>query len=451
MRALAALALAACTAEAAPASPSLKLLAEVPAWSVETVAGKVVVIDEDFLSISALDGATGKKAWTQKLQKEPARGTHTLLVDGGSVIAWYADRAHVVDGATGKRGASYDTISHANKCWLDVTEGVCARRCQCSFQLADCATGATKGASYQGAYMEEFDPDGGASAGCWGHGGWLHGKAGNVALISAEDASRGTSKAQAKTITAAIDLGTGKELWRRDIYASIQTYESGHSPDGKTCWFTGIMGDLQVLDCATGTALWTTKAPASRARGPHLVSFVPGKGLFEQVNDVATLHAERTGKAVWSVPMIGGAAWLTGTEPPTTAFGETTKLVLLDVATGKSVSSIDLPPGSLVRSDGAGALLVAAPKEIIAYDTSGVEKARASFAMPNLDVSASFVTARREKDILVLDRKTLREIAKLPGANGSVHLEGALGPGRLVAWFYGGKQAGKAKLYALLP
>jgi outer membrane protein assembly factor BamB len=451
-RGLLALALAGCTAQAAPAPPSLKLLVEVPAWDVEAIANRMVVVDDGLLGVTAFDAASGAKAWSAKLQKQPARGAHGLLINGGSLLAWFGDKIHILDGATGKIGTSYTTVTHGSKCWLDIKEGACARRCDCSFQIADCATGALKGKSYDGVYMEEVDPDGSMSAGCWGNGGWLHGRVGNLALIASEDAAAGKQKSLAKNVAAAIDLATGREVWRFEIYASIQSYESGHSPDGKTCWFSGIMDDLQVLDCATGKLLWSTKPPAKQGANRHAVAFVPGKGIFEQVDTTATLRAERTGKVVWSAKLPAGtSAWIRGTDTPLPRYTEVASITLLDGATGKITKTLVLPSSAYVFGDRGGAFLVESSTGLVAYDAQGKVTASTTTDTANLDISPSFVTARLDKEIRVLDRKTLRELARLPGAHGSVRLEGALGAGRLVAYFYDGKTIGKAALYALVP
>ena len=452
MRALVAIALAGCTAQAAPAPPSLKLLVETPAWAVETLANRMIVVDDGFLGVTAFDGATGAKSWATKVQKEPARGAHGLLVNGTSLLAWFADKIHIIDPTTGKLGARYDTVTYGSKCWLDIKEGVCARRCDCSFQIADCATGKLKGPRYDGVYVEELDPDGGRSGGCFGNGGWLHGKVGNLALLASEDAAAGKQKKLAKNVAAAIDLATGKEVWRFDIYASIQSYESGHSPDGKTCWFTGIMDDLQVLDCASGKLLWSTPAPPQRGALKHHVAFVPGKGIFEQLGTTATLRAERTGKPSWTAQITAGStAWIQGADVPVAQYSEIGSITLLDAATGNIATRIALPKDAYVFKDRGGTFLVESSTGLVAYDAAGKVTASTPTDTANLDISPSFVTARLDKEILVLDRKTLTELARLPGAHGSVHLEGPLGAGRLVAFFYDGKTAGKAALYALVP
>src|SRR5258708_5537923 len=63
------------------------VIAEKPAWDYTAAAGKLVVIEDGFLVVSAIDAATGAAAWRQALQKE-AHGRQTLHPSGVNVIAW---------------------------------------------------------------------------------------------------------------------------------------------------------------------------------------------------------------------------------------------------------------------------------------------------------------------------------------------------------------------------
>jgi len=448
MRALAALAvvvgLGGCAADAAPAA-SMKLLADVKAWGIASAGGKLVVIDDGLLSVTGIDAATGARAWTTKVQATPARGTHDLVVDRGTVLAWFADKAHVIDTSTGKLVRSYETIEHANKCGLWVNEGMCARVCECSFALADCATGTLRSPTYQGTYHEEFDPDGGRSSGCWGFDGWPLGMAGKVALVSVDDP---------KPHVAGIDPATAKEVWKRDLMASPQTYETGHSPDGKTCWFSNHDDALVVLDCATGKELWTT--PGVKDGGRHLVWYVPGRGLFEQKRATATLHAERTGKALWTAALPAGAvSWPKGSAPvadlprPTGVDGALA-LVLLDPVTGKQLTRVPIPKGADLIPDTAGFYL-AQNKELIAFDASGTQTARAVLPAFNLELGETLIAMGRDVDIVVVDKKTLKERLRVPGKDLSFEVEGALGAGRVAVWQYDAKSVGRVRLYAVTP
>jgi hypothetical protein len=441
---LAAIACAGCAAEAAPAS-RIKQLADVPAWSVEAVAARMVVVDDGFLSVTAIDAATGAKAWSTKLQSAPANGAHGLLIDGASVLAWFGETAHVLDGATGKRRGSYQTVRHARDgCGLWVKEGMCARVCPCSFALADCATGQLVSKTYLGKQMELIDPDGGMSSGCWGFDGWPLGVAGKLAIISVDDP---------KPHVAAVDPATKTEVWHRDMMASPQTYHTGHSLDGKTCWFGDYEGKVVVVDCATGKELWTSKGSAGSQR--HFVIELAGRGLFEHKAATATLHDERTGRVLWSAALSPDAVgWPKGTAPVMGAiqrFEEVASVALLDPGTGKVLARVAVPKDAGVIPDPAGGFFIAKRGELVAYDAAGTETARASVPAVNVEVGATLIAMGRDPDVVVVERQTLRELLRVPGPNLSFVVEGALGAGRVVVWQYDGKKVGRARLYAFTP
>ena len=451
MRALLVLGLGACAADAAPSpppptpAPAMKLLADVKAWGIASAGGKLLVVDDGFLSVTALDAATGAKAWTTKLQSSPARGTHELVVvDRTTVLAWFGAKAHVLDAATGKLARSYTTIEHANKCGLWVTEGVCANVCDCSFALADCTTGKLLSTRYRGDYVEMMDPDGGRSSGCWGFDGWPLGKAGTLALVSVDDP---------KPHVAGIDPATTKEVWKREMMASPQTYETGHSPDGKTCWFSNHDDSLAVLDCATGKELWTT--PGVKGSSRHIVWYIPGRGLFEQKAQTATLHEERTGKTLWTTQLPAGAvSWPKGHAPVAdlprpTGVDDAVSLVILDPATGKHLSTIAIPKDTDLIPDAAGAFYIARTSELTAFDASGTELARAALPAFNMELGETLIAMGRDADIVVVDKKTLKELLRVPGKNLSFEIEGQLGAGRVAVWQYDAKSVGRVRLYAL--
>ncbi len=446
MRALAALLLAGCAADAAPAPPvpSMKQLADVKAWAIASAGGKLVVIDDGFLSVTAIDAATGKQAWTTKVQTAPARGSHDLVVDRTNVLAWFGNQAHVLDAATGKLARSYETIEHANKCGLWVNEGMCARVCECSFALAQCSTGVLASTTYRGTYREEFDPDGGRSSGCWGFDGWPLGMAGQLALVSVD---------APKPHVAGIDPTTAKEVWSREMMASPQTYETGHSVDGKTCWFGNHDKSLAVLDCATGKQLWTT--PGIKGNDRHLVIPILGRGLFEQKQATATLYTERTGKVIWTRKLPAGAvSWPKGSAPVAdlprpTGVEDAGDLVILDPTTGKQLTKVPIPKGADLIPDTGGAFFISQGKELVAFDATGALITRAALPSYNMKLGETLIAMGRNPDIVVVDKKTLKELLRVQGTGLSFDVEGALGIGRVAVWQYDGKTVGRARLYAV--
>ncbi len=434
----------------ASAAPALRTLADVPAWDVQLIPNRVVVLDDGFLSASALDPLTGQAAWTQRLQSAPARGMHGLLLDRGNVLAWFADTVYVLDGATGKLARSYKTVVHGGECGLWSIEGACAQVCPCRFQIADCATGALLGKPYDGTRHEEIDPDGGRSSGCWDGGGFLTGRAGNVATLTSVD--HGTK--EGLRVTAAVDLVTGKEAWRRAEASSPQTYETGHTPDGKTCWFSVRDGALVVVECATGAPLWTTKAPPSPREVPrHLVSSAPRGTLFEQLRTSATLYAERTGKRVWSVKLPAATiAWVKGGgQPLGSGLDKVTAIAILDPATGRKLGTIPVPAGATVTPDPAGGALIHTARELRRYTATGAPSGRVPVVVESLAIGESLIAITTATALVVLDHASLSELGRIEGATGTAYAEGLLGPRRMATFAYDGKTVGRLRLFALEP
>lgn len=447
-------ALAACgTSTAAPGKA--QLLADVPAWDVAIAGKRVVVIDDGFMSVTAFDAATGKRAWHEVLEQE-ARGRHTLKANGASALAWFGEQAHVLDVTTGKRSVTWSAPMNGVEwseggCGIDIADGLCARRCQCSFQVIDCATGATRGTNYQSRYIERIAPNGKRSAGCWGGGGGLLGVAGQVALITVEDYQRAMGKSLGPHITAGLELATGRELWRTELHPIGDPAFTGHSPDGKTCWFSTNVDGLTVVDCASGAQLWTTTKPAQGAR--HRVEYVSGRGIVELSGVRVALRDERTGKVTWSTKLPAGTtAWTKGSQQPIYWDHEgITHAAILDPATGKTLATLAVPKDAYLHRDRGGGVLLATPTELVAYDAAGAVTGRAPLQSAGVIIGETLVAATQPNATVILTRGTLRELARLPGKPVGLHVEGPLGPNRIATWAYDGKTIGKLSLYAITP
>lgn len=442
----------------------LIVLAKVPAWDAAPIGGKLVVVDTTFLTASGYDAATGKKSWTSKVIEE-AKGRHTLHVSGGDVLAWFGETLSSIEPGAGKVRAlgqrGYNGVKWEDGgCWIDLAEGVAAQRCQCSFQVFDPATNKDAGPRYQKTYMKIYESDENgnpsSSAGCWGMSEQLFGKAGNLALISAEDGGqRGKGKMRGDAITAAIDMSKGTEAWRLQQGSQF----GGHSEDGKTCWFYGFTEAIIAVDCATGTKLWS--GTALPAHGRHVVAFVPGtKGTKASVFDlrapskapgVASLHDERTGKVRWSAKLPPDTlAWVRGTTLPlATSPHDATSIAILDPATGKIIATVLKSAGAGFELDGRGGFVLADKTDVIAYDADGKETARARLAASDIVFGDALVVATLEKELVVLDRGTLRERGRTAGAFSVVHVEGGLGANHIAAYAYDGKTVGTVTLLSV--
>lgn len=440
------------------------VLAKVPAWDAAPIGGKLVVVDDKFLTVSGFDAATGKRAWTSKVIKE-AKGRHTLHVNGIEVLAWFGETLSAIDPASGKvralgqRGYNGVAWEHGG-CWIDQAEGIAAQRCQCSFQVFDPSTNKDIGPRYQKTYIEYFESDAngnpGRSAGCWGMSEQLFGKTGNLALISTEDSARPQrGKSRGPTITAAIDLATGTEAWRLVQHSQF----GGHSPDGKTCWFYGFTEEVLAVDCATGKKLWSSKKLP--AMGRHVAAFIPATkttkaGVFDlrapsKAAGEASLYDERTGKPRWTTKLAPDTlAWVRGTTLDlATSADDATSIAILDPATGKPIAAIAKPADASIRFDGRGGFVLSGKSDLIAYDADGKETARANLAASGVVFGDALIVATLEKELVVLDRGTLTERGRVAGAFSVVHVEGGLGPNRLAAYAYDGKTIGSVTLISV--
>ncbi len=436
----------------------LVVLAKIPAWDAAPIGGRLVVIDDTFLTVSGFDAATGTKSWTSKVIQE-AKGRHTLHTSGGDVLAWFGETLSSIAPSTGKVRAlgtrGFNGVEWRDGgCWLDLAEGAAAQRCQCSFQVFDPATNKDLGPRYQKTYIayHESDENGtpSRSAGCWGMSEQLFGKAGNLALVSAEDAGQKPRKGNVRgdRITAAIDLTTGTEVWRLKQGSQF----GGHSPDGKTCWFYGFTEAILAVDCATGTKRWSGTALPSHGR--HIVTPVPGGRLLDlrmpaPGPGIAELYDERTGRSRWIAKLPSGAfAWVRGTTPATVV-DDATSLVILDPATGRAIATVSLAKGASFQLDGRGGFVVHDKHDMIAYDASGTETARARLSATSVTFGETLIAVALDTELVVLDRGTLRERGRLPGAFSVVHVEGGLGKDRLAAYAYDGKTIGTVTLLSV--
>ena len=438
------LAAAGCSANAAPSPPGLTRLATARAWDVATVADRLVVIDDGFRTATALDAATGKQVWQVTITKEP-QGRHTLHPVGGTVIAWAGEKRHVIDGASGKVVASASAPMNgvewdSGGCHLDVVEGACADRCGCSFQLVDCSSAKPLGPRYQARQGKRRLHEHGHSSACWGNTASLHVRAGRHILFAADDG--------AQDVTAAIDATTGVEAWRRSERSTMVPHSTGRSADARTCWVSDVRDDdpLRVLDCATGKLLWSEEG-----KGP-LAATAVGRDVFVTRGAVASLRDARTGKPRWSVTLPERTlAWPRGAAITTSwDADDITRLAILEPATGKTARAIALPPKASFVLDGAGGVLVTTATELVAYGADGLERARTKVqGEPAVQVGPTILTLRYETHFVVLARSTLREVGRIADHVEVLHLEGALGPGRLAAFAYDGKRAGVVSLYAV--
>ena len=442
----------------APADPPkpVRVLADVHAWAFETIAGKVAVIDDAFTTVTAFDVATGARAWHVTLEAK-AQGRHTLHALDARLAAWTGETLHLLDPATGRDLAVPDAPMNGTQrreggCWLDYRSGACAWSCECSFQLFDCASGARIGRRFDSTYVEMFPPNEPPSAGCYSGSGTAIGRAGGLAIVSAEDVETAPASAPhglggTPPITAAIELATGKEAWRLPI-ADGGLATTGISPDAATCWLTGRDEGLNVVDCKTGKRLWRTPGDGD-ATAQHVIAFVPAHGLFELSGTSAALYDERTGKRRWRSTLPAGTiAWPRGLVPALGwQEGRARAIALLDPSSGAIAATIDHPKDAPVVVTATN-VFIARDAELRSYDLAGKLVASAPITSTATLVGADRVLAITRDAALVLALPDLHEVGRVPGTFTDQRFEGALGPHRALLFDYDAKKPGRLLLVA---
>ena len=431
-------------------SGAVSILAEMPAWDRVAVAGTLVVVDEDFLTISAVAASSGSAAWRATMQTE-ARGRQTLHANGTTVIAWLGDKRHVLEASSGKSltvaPAPWNGTAWSDGgCGLDVEGGACAARCQCSFQVIDCLDGKPLGKWFKHQYIERIDHNHNRSAGCWGMGSSLLGRVGDVVLASVEDHD---GKTRSPQVTVAIDVHTGKEVWRRE---HDTRFVAGATPDHATCWFSDLAGATYVADCARGATLWRIDPPPTTPRRLK-PSLVGTDRLFVLSDTRATMHALRTGKPLWTVALpVGTLAWPSGVVPE---FEPTSKpitgVAILDPSTGKPRIRVSVPNATSVVSDRAGGFYLV-NDQLVHHDANGAVVGRTKIARDaGLQIGDELVLVRTTTESIFLERGDLRELGRIRGEVMTVSLEGTLGARRAALFRYDGKTVGQVTLVKIGP
>lgn len=142
----------------------------------------------------------------------------------------------------------------------------------------------------------------------------------------------------------ALDLATGKEVWRLELETGFVATPAFH--DGKL--FTGDYdGNLRALDAATGKELWVYEAGQEIDASPN---FFEGSVLFTSQNGTLYSVSQDKGELLWQYEtgdQLQCGATLAGTK--TFLGGCDALLHVVDVKTGKAIGEpfpIDAPTGS---------------------------------------------------------------------------------------------------------
>ncbi|MFT7579865.1 MAG: outer membrane protein assembly factor BamB [Myxococcota bacterium] len=403
----------------------------------------LVILTPDFRSAVGLD-AKGRKRWKTRLQ-EDARGTQLLTVLADSPVAVTGDRAHLLNGATGKVRRQLKTGSLGGVgrrgCWLDEAEGGCAIRCQCTFQIIDCEGGNAIGPRFKLPIGEEMTAEGGPWSGCRGDSGNVLARAGELvlAVTPKEVAARG--KFFVPNVLRAIDVSNGKTRWTAPAPV-ISVSFSGVSGDGKTCWLSGYDGVLVALECKTGAERWRATHQVAKDARPSIRQTVDGSALLIRDGEMVRLKRLSDGVALWTLHAPGEAVSLAGdTRPQTTS---ETSLRTVAVSDGSLVASFQLPArGSATWvATPDGGWIVGRADGLIRFNARGTEVAGAALPDARWPVlGETRLAVHTSKGLALLDVDTLAILDTRTDVSEQIlGVEGPLGQGR-VALFVNGEGA----------
>ncbi len=370
-------------------------------WEARRVGDLVVSIDHNFLHVSAIDIATGKRRWKTKVQDkasgsfvlqaieptERSEGGETSMGGvghrptpiGGRLFFWMGPRLVELDPKTGAVLARGDVVHNRRGCVLAVHGAMAAASCEQGLWLLPIgkgkpgriAIGTYFGASeihmYDDGLGEPHSTHWVASARS------LVGVAGDLTLVAVEDERDDTRQLfSRKAVMKAVDA-TGNERWRTGALVAQGLTEAGLSADGKVAWVLSESGrQVGAIDTRDGRLVWqaTPKSDQSPFNG-DIIGCVGGCRAGARVmllmDDELSERDLVTGQVAWRAP-AGGAervVALGGDDEPLVYPGSKPMKVAL-AGNGHSVT-IDVPIGGRVLRDGAG-VVVAWSGRMATYD-----------------------------------------------------------------------------------
>ena len=101
---------------------------------------------------------------------------------------------------------------------------------------------------------------------------------------------------------AALDLKTGKELWKIEVEEEIKSSALVH---GGTVFFGDEYGRLRALDAEKGTEVWTFEAESSVTAPPNLIPGPDGCLVVGSYDNSIYCIDAKTGKSKWRVETEG--------------------------------------------------------------------------------------------------------------------------------------------------
>jgi hypothetical protein len=434
------------SAHAKPKVEGLETLAIQPAQQAVSVGEVVAAWSPDLRSVLGFD-LGGKRLW--RLPTGDQGGIRDLVAHGDNVLAYAGTEALVIEPTSGKvlgRRANVALLGPGDAstdwCRIESRDGVCAKRCACSFELVDCDTLATLGPSVQLSRFEELDPDGARTTHCPLFSGALLGRSGD-ALIASFPVKTDKPFFGVPDEVTAVSASTGKVLWRAPDFGRFEPELSGVAGDGKTCFVGSRAGSLIVFDCQRASPKWQRTISIIKGIETQVGALPQSSSgpLGLLVRDGANVLALElgSGSVLWSKALTPRSVALTD-PPPTSgaphrfAVARDRKVetaTLYEAATGKVIAELPMPVGTRtfpVRK--AWGWLAQGESELVAFGPAGATLMNRGLARNHTPISAG-------AHLLVASDQKLDIVQVAPGNAGTsipaTTVSGQLGRARPIA------------------
>lgn len=389
-------------------------------WAATAAAGLLIVLEEDFKHLRAIDLGDGATRWRLKAQDAPS-GRHDLYAVDGRVLLHAGGRLVIVDPAGGRRLHEVSAPFNGNDvgCRLRAEAGACAFVCECSLQVFDCATGAAVGGSYRShenhIYFDMSEPH---DTVCPVRPQLL-GRAGDVAVVTVED-DRGAY--------AAVGLDrAGGERWRVDGVVDDGgsmfggSTSVGMAADGSRCWIA--LGDrIELFDCATGGGRARVDVPDS-VLASDIRWLADGGGRLwiasaRKDGGAVELRAG-DGRRIWAQSLgVGEHAWPLGQPLTGRYFARPSKLLLYDAARGRVAERLAIGEGTALVDDPRGGFWWV-DDGVVEYDAQAKVRRRSPRELPGL------LRLTQEHAVVRADPKAL-EVRRRDDGAAALRLDGVV-------------------------
>ncbi len=415
----------------------LELRFQGEAWATTIAAKRLILLEEDFVHLRAVDPASGAASWRLEAQSDPG-GQHDLYAYGERVLMHAGPRLVTVDAAAGRRLGEAKALYNGSDrgCRLQIAGDACAYVCECLIQPITCGTGAPLGEGFASSenhiYFEMGEPHDSVCP----IEPQLLGRAGELTVALVEDGA-GLMGAVGVDPAGSVRWRLDGLIPRRGIFGGGGV-EAGMAESGGLCWLMDAYeGDLVGFDCAAGKRLWgeTIELRERRARVRWLA--VDGGRLWVHTSGDAGGSAElrdpASGRRIWAHTIPGGATPWPLDEPLAAAYlPQTTKLMIYDGARGRVVKELAVDERVRVVDDPAGGYLIIGD-DLVELDAQAKVRRRRPRAIGELvGLTEEHLVVAEGESVEVLRREDLTVSLRIDGGGLRMLDGGELGPGALL-------------------